>query len=139
MNTVSTHIKPAFGQTLKTGLITGAIAAVANVIIWFVAGLVQPMTVPFVGAIITSLLGLIVGSLIYFGLSRFLGARTNLVFTIICVVFLILYAFVPINAMSQEPAPGLGVFNMATMVATQIMHLVAGGLAITRLRGLMPS
>ena len=107
-----------------------------NLGIWFVAGLVQPLTLPFAPVILNTLLGLILGSTIYFGLSRFLGARTNLVFTVLSVIFLMLYAYAPINAMSQEPAPGMGVFNTATMIATQLMHLVTGGLAVVRLRSL---
>ena len=95
------------------------------------------MVVPFPAVIISSIVGLLAGSLLYFLLSRFLGARTNLVFTIISVVFLLIATMSPINAMSQETVPGLGTFNMATMIATQIMHLVVGGFAVVRLRGLM--
>ncbi len=129
--------KPSFSTVLKTGLIAGATAAVANAVIWVVGQVIGGMTLPIVLPIAISLIGVLIGGLIYFGLSRFLGARANLVFTIISVLFLIVYAFAPISALSSEPAPGMGVFNMTTLIATEIMHLVAGGLAITRYTKLM--
>ena len=133
----TTLTKPSFVNVLKTGLIAGVIALVANGIVYLLVGLAQPMTIPIGAVIINTVLGLLVGSLLYFVLSRFLGTRTNLVFTIICVVFLVAYAYMPIYAMSQEPAPGMGTFNTATVAATEVMHLISGGLAIVLLRRLM--
>ncbi len=131
--------KPSFSAVLKTGLIAGATAAVINAIIWVIGQLIGGMTIPVVLVIAFSIVGILVGGLIYFVLSRFLGARTNLVFTVISVLFLIVYAVAPIGAMSSEPGPGMGVFNIATVIATEIFHLVAGWLAIKRYTSLMHS
>jgi uncharacterized membrane protein YjjP (DUF1212 family) len=79
----------------------------------------------------------LIGGVLYFILSRLFGARTNFVFTIISVIFLVANFFGPISAMSSEAMPGMGLFNLPTVIATEIMHLVAGGLAITRYTKLM--
>ena len=133
----ATLVKPKFVKTVKTGAITGLIASIANLLFFFAVNMFWPLTIPFSVVILNSMLGLMAGSLIYFVLSRFLGPRTNLVFTIVSIAFLCVYAFAPINAMSHELAPGMGLFNIATVVTTEVMHLIAGGLAIMRLRGLM--
>ena len=129
--------KPSFSAVLKTGLIAGATAAAVNTVIWIIGQITGGMTIPVVLVIAFSIIGIVIGGLIYFVLSRFLGNRSNLVFTIISVLFLIAYAFAPISAMSTEPGPGMGVFNLTTVIATEIFHLVAGWLAITRYTKLM--
>lgn len=124
--------KPSFGTIMKTGLTAGVIAAAINTAIWIIGQVTSGMVVPIVFVIAISIIGVLIGGLIYFGLSRFLGTRTNLVFSVISIVFLIAYAFMPISAMNSEPMPGMGVFNVATVIATELMHIVAGYLAITR-------
>lgn len=129
--------KPSFSAVLKTGLIAGATAAAINTVIWVIGQLTGGMTIPLILVIAFSIIGIVIGGLIYFVLTRFLGNRSNLVFTIISILFLIVYAFAPIGAMSAEPGPGMGVFNLATVIATEIFHLVAGWLAIKRYTNLM--
>ncbi|MBU6361205.1 MAG: hypothetical protein KGS46_14415 [Chloroflexi bacterium] len=127
----------SFSTVLKTGFVAGVIAAIANLGVWVIGQIAGGMVVPFIAVPIASLVGVLIGGVLYFILSRLFGARTNFVFTIISVIFLVANFFGPISAMSSEAMPGMGLFNLPTVIATEIMHLVAGGLAITRYTKLM--
>jgi hypothetical protein len=131
MNT--SFVKPSLGAALKAGAIAGVIASVANLIVLGAGSLLDTMKIPFPAVLIFSILGLIVGSLVYWVLTRVAGARAPRIFMIVSIVFLVLYAFAPVNAMSSPPVPGAEPFNFATMIAAQIMHVVAGVLAILRI------
>ena len=128
--------KLAFGTVLKTAAVTGGMAAVINAVIWIIANLIGGVVLPFPLVPIFTILFVVLGGILYFVLSRFLGARTNLVFIIVSILFLLGYAFGPIVATTQAPMPGMPLFNTTTVVATELMHLVAGGLAIRQLTGL---
>ena len=123
---------------LKTSATAGGIAAVVNAVIWLIGNFIgDGMAVPVPAVVIFSFVMVVLGGILYFVLSRFLGTRTNLVFIILSVLFLLVNATAPISAMTVSPMPGLiPVFNTATVVATELMHLVAGGLAIQRLTAL---
>lgn len=134
MNIVPT--RPSLTQIAKTGLVAAAIAIAANSLIYFGANLLQPVVLPFEAVIISSLMGFGIATLLYLLLSRIFGARAWRIFAIISVVFLVFYAWLPINAMTEAPAPTIPVFNISTMLATQFMHLVSGAIAIGRFRKL---
>ncbi len=131
MNT--TFSKPSLVSVLKTGGITAVIAAVANLVVWFVGGLFGTMVFPFVAVILSTIVFVVLGSLVYWVLTRVAGARAARLFTIIGILFMVLYAYGPIGAMSNETMPGMGLFNTPTVIAAEIMHLIAGVLAITRI------
>jgi hypothetical protein len=124
----SGFIKPSIGKIARAGLTAGAIAAVINTVIWFIGNAVDTMSIPLPATPIASLIGVAAGGVVYAVLSR-ITSRVNTIFTVIAVIFLILQIFAPIGAMSA-PLPGMPLFNVATVVATEIMHLVAGVLAI---------
>lgn len=114
---------------LGLGLRAGVIAAAINTVVWFAANMVDAMKVPAPAPAIFSLLGVMVGGLIFLALSRF-TPKARTIFLIVSIVFLALYAIAPIQAMQAAPMPGGESFNLATMIATQVMHLVAGAAAI---------
>jgi Family of unknown function (DUF6069) len=121
--------KPSFGAIFRKGGIAAVIAAVANLVVWFVSGLIAPNQIPLAPVAGVSILLILLGGLIYFALTR-VTKSANTIFLIISVVFLIAFAFGPINAMSSPPVPGAEPFNFTTMIAAQVMHVVAGVLAI---------
>lgn len=125
--------KPPLLTVLKTGVITGVIAAVINLALWFVVQLVTPLKFPLAFIPVMSILLITVGSLIYWVLTRVAGARAPRLFLIIAVIFLVLDAFAPISAMSMPSQPGAELFNLPTVIVAEIMHLIAGYLAITRI------
>ena len=52
------------------------------------------------------------------------------IFVVVSVLFLLFSFFSPYNATLSAPMPGAEVFNTTTFVATEIMHLFSGVLAI---------
>jgi hypothetical protein len=127
---------PDARRVLGVGLRAAVVAAAVNTVIWFVGNIVDAMKVPAPAPAIFSVLGVLVGGVIFLALSR-VTSKARTIFLIVSVVFLVAYAAAPIQAMQAPPMPGGESFNMATMIATQLMHLVAGAAAIwayTRLR-----
>jgi hypothetical protein len=132
----STVRTPDARRVLGVGLRAAVVAAAVNTVIWFVGNIVDAMKVPAPAPAIFSVLGVLVGGVIFLALSR-VTSKARTIFLIVSVVFLVAYAAAPIQAMQAPPMPGGESFNMATMIATQLMHLVAGAAAIwayTRLR-----
>ena len=132
----STVRTPDARRVLGVGLRAAVVAAAVNTVIWFVGNIVDAMKVPAPAPAIFSVLGVLVGGVIFLALSR-VTSKARTIFLIVSVVFLVAYAAAPIQAMQASPMPGGESFNMATMIATQLMHLVAGAAAIwayTRLR-----
>jgi hypothetical protein len=125
----STFVKPTIGQIAKAGAIAAALAAAGNAIVWLIASLIGSMMIPLPITLFVTVLGIAIGGLIYFVLSR-ITRRANTIFIIVSVLFLIAYAFGPIGAMTNPPMPGMPVFNMATVIAAEVMHIVAGVIAI---------
>lgn len=120
---------PNARRVLGVGLRAAVVAAAVNTVIWFAGNIVDAMKVPAPAPAIFSVLGVLVGGVIFLALSR-VTSKARTVFLIVSVVFLAVYAVAPIQAMQAAPMPGGEPFNMATMIATQLMHLVAGAAAI---------
>jgi Family of unknown function (DUF6069) len=105
------------------------VGVIGNSLVWLIGETVDTMVFPLPVVMFVSVLGALIGGAVYYVISRF-ARNPNRVFTIVSIVFLVLYAYSPINAMSNPPAPGTPVFNLATMLAAQIMHIVSGAAAI---------
>ena len=113
-------------NTITAGLTGGLIAAVINVIIYFIAGpLIAELpdgTVDRVGmpaVLAASIVPSIFAALLLWGLRRFTGNATR-IFQIIAVVFVVLSFFSPFSAAETT----------ATAVWLSLMHVVAGGAII---------
>jgi hypothetical protein len=120
---------PNARKIFGTGLRAGLIAAVINVVVWFVANAVDSMKVGLPETIASSLISVILGGVVYLLLTR-LTKKVNPIFIVVSVVFTVLSAGGPIAAMSSAPMPGMDLFNTTTMVATELMHVVAAVVAI---------
>ena len=125
----SGFVKPSIGKIARAGLTAGLIAAVINTLVWFIGNAIDTLSIPLPMTPISSLIGVAAGGVLYAILSRF-TSHANTIFIVIAVIFLILQIFPPIGAMSTPVMPGFPLFNLATVVAAEIMHLVAGVLAI---------
>lgn len=121
-------MRPSIKNILKSGGLAAVIAVAANVGIWLVATAMGGSALQVIAVAINSILGLLVGGLIYALLARF-TKRANNIFTVVSIVFLVVYAYAPISAMTTPPA-GIEPFNVTTVIATELMHVVAGALAI---------
>ncbi len=130
----ATSNTPTFGTVIRTAAIAGGIAATVNAALWIIGSLFANIVVPLPFVVVFSLVFIVLGGVFYWVLSRFLGARTNRVFIIVAVVFLLLNALAPVSA-TMQPPPGVPLFNTATLIVTELMHIVAGVIAIRRLTG----
>jgi hypothetical protein len=102
---------------------------IGNVVVWLIGEAIDTMIFPLLIVIFISIGGALVGGAVYYVISRF-ARNPNRIFTIVSIVFLVLYAYAPINAMYNPPSPDFPVFNLATMIAAQVMHIVSGVAAI---------
>ncbi len=118
----------AFKQIPAAGALAGVLAAVVNSVIWFVAGLAGTVTVPLVPVLVSSIVGMAVSVVVYALIGRF-TKRPITIFTIVAIVFLVFSFVLPVNAMQSAP-PGMEKFNLTTVIAAELMHVVTGVLAI---------
>lgn len=121
---------PSIVSYLQTGVIAGVIAAIANVIVYFVGRAVgasfdiimQPGTpvipLPIVAIILFSVVPAFGAAVLAWALNRY-TARGNTIFIGIAVVFLLLSLFPDITM----PDP----VTNATRIGLIVMHFVAGG------------
>lgn len=119
----------AFGKIPQAIVFAGVIGAVINTIIFFIGNAIGGMKIPMIMVPIMSIALVAIGGLVYALLGKF-TKRPITIFIILSVIVLVLDAFAPYNAMFNPPAPGVELFNTTTFVATELMHLVSGGLAI---------
>ena len=118
----------AFGKIPQAALIAGVGGAIINTILWLMGNAISGMKIPLGPVIAFSIIGAVVGGVLYWLLGKF-TKRPITLFTVIAIVFVVLYGILPIMALSN-PAPGLEIFNPTTAVMTELMHIVSGGLAI---------
>ncbi len=119
----------AFGKIPQAIAFAGVGGAIINTIIYFIGNAISEMKAPIIMVPIMSIVLVALGGLVYAILGK-LTKRPITIFIVISVVVLVLDAFMPINAMSTPPMPGAPLFNIATVIALELMHLVSGGLAI---------
>lgn len=119
----------AFGKIPQAIAFAGVVGAVVNIIIYFIFSMFGEVRAPLIMVPIMSILLVAIGGLVYAILGK-LTKRPITIFIIVSIVVLVLDAFAPINAMSTPPMAGAPLFNTTTVIATELMHLVSGGLAI---------
>jgi uncharacterized membrane protein YdcZ (DUF606 family) len=103
--------------------------AIGNVALWVTGNAVSRLTIGVFEVILFSVMGVLVGAVL-FALLGWLTRRPMTYFTILSVVFLILYGSFPILAAKTPYYEGGEMFNTATVIVTELMHLVSGGFAI---------
>ncbi len=116
-------------QALLIALIGGV---VGNLAVWAVSSVVGEIRVDALEVAIFSAIGALAGGVLYAALARVIANVhvRNRVFVIVCVVALVAYAFAPLAAMQAPYREGAQPFNVLTVIATELMHLISGGLVI---------
>lgn len=114
----------------KAGLMAGVVAAIINAILFLIGStftfpdnaltpMGQPIVLPIV--IVMSLVPVLLGTGVYWALTRFVADKANKIFVAISVVVLLF----------MIPGPfGIENVDTAQIIILQIMHIVAGGSAL---------
>lgn len=129
VNTDRQSERVAFGKIPQAIAFAGLIGAVVNTVIYFIFSAFGEIRAPLIMVPIMSVVLVAIGGLVYAILGK-VTKRPITIFIIISIVVLVLDAFAPINAMSSPPMPGAPLFNTVTVIATELMHLVSGALAL---------
>ena len=126
--------RPTTSEVWRRGAVAAGVALVANLVLWGIGrGLLGvddefvPLETP-IPVIITTIVGMLVGTLVFFALVRF-TARPVPIFRIVAVAFVLLSLLGPI---SQGSEPGGDAAAVLTLVA---MHVVSATIAIAVLTG----
>jgi hypothetical protein len=132
MTTGARKQNAGIGKFVQAGLIGGAIAAVINLILYFLGNAVNggPMlvkppgintiaAVPWFMVIIQSILPGVIAGVLYGVLARF-TARATTVFLVIAAIIFILFFLNPLLAAQ----------NVTTIVVLEIMHVIVAGFVI---------
>jgi cytochrome bd-type quinol oxidase subunit 2 len=117
----------AFNKIPRAALIAAGIGVVGNGIVWLIGSAVDSMAFPLPIVIFVSILGVLIGAALFAILAKF-TKRPFTIFTIVSIVFLVLYAFMPINMLNAGNGPIQ--FNLATVIAAEVMHIISGVAAI---------
>jgi hypothetical protein len=124
-----TNVQSTRQNIWTTALITGAIAAVANLIVYFIAvaanvplqvaapGSTELQRLPFVPVILASLIPALAAAALLLVLKRF-TPRANTVFQVIAVVFTLVSFGGPLGQPTDD----------ATKFVLNLMHVVAGAI-----------
>lgn len=118
----------AFKQIPAAGALAAVLAVVVNAVIWLIASLTGTVTVPLVAVVLSTIVGVGAGGVAFALIGRF-TKRPIAIFAIVAIAFLVFSLISPVNAM-QSPPPGMEKFNVTTVIATELMHIVTGVLAV---------
>ena len=122
----------AFKKIPQAALFALIPAAVINLVLWFGGAALsggQVTGIPWPAIIIANAILLIFGSVFFAVLGRF-TKRPFIIFTIVAILFLVIFAFGPINAMTTPPSGAASPLNLITVIILELQHLVAGAAAI---------
>lgn len=108
---------------------TALTSTVLNLLCWRVGDALGGMVIGAAEVAIGSVVGALLGGVTFACLKRF-TARPKQLFNRVTIVVLVLYAFGPVSAMLASYREGAPLFNLATLLATEVMHLVNGALGV---------
>lgn len=125
-DSTSTGVKPTVSQIARATGLAILTAVIVNVVIYFIAAAIGWLPaegvqgdVTLIPVVLASVVPVVVGAAIYYGLTRFLAyTRANNIFVIIASVVLLL--------MVASPLTGLVDPTFSSVFVLQIMHLVVG-------------
>lgn len=119
----------------------GTVGTVGNVAIWAAGERVDRMTLGLGDVVAGSLVGAVAGGIAFALCGRF-ARRPVRMFGFLAVTVVVLYAAGPLIAAREPWMEGAELFNLTTVLATQIMHLVSAAAvwwSMTRLAGPDPT
>jgi len=127
---LNVHPSPAVpvvvvARLFEATLIAAVGSASANSGIWLLGNFVGRMTIGVGEVAVGSLIGVVGAALVLVILSRFVR-HPKTVFIRVAIAVLVLYALGPISAALAPYREGAEKFNLTTVLATEVMHLVCG-------------
>jgi hypothetical protein len=102
------------------------VSAVLNLGVWRAGEAFARMTIGWREVVLMSVLGAAAGGVSLLLLGRY-SSHPRRHFARLTIAVLVLYALGPISAMYAPYREGAERFNVATVIATEIMHLASGG------------
>jgi hypothetical protein len=103
-----------------------------NLVIWLIVNAFSNVTISWIEVLLFNGLGVIGGACVYALLGRFTRRPIRL-FWMSSVAVLALYSFGPIAAAQAPYMEGAARFNTATIIATELMHIVSGAFIVSLL------
>lgn len=122
------------GRIPTATLVAALGSAATNVAIWFAGEALDRMTIGWEEVVIFSALGAAAGGAVFAALGRF-AQRPVRRFAAVTIAVLLVYALGPVSALYAPYMEGAELFNVTTLLATEVMHLVSGAwvyLSLTR-------
>jgi predicted membrane protein len=105
--------------------LVAVVTALGNAAVWWVFGLAGRMVIGLGEVVTASVVGVVLGAAALAVLSK-LARRPRRAFLVAGVAVLVLYALGPVSAVFAPYREGAETFNLATVLATEVMHLVSG-------------
>ena len=119
----------AFGPLFKTAVTVALVSAVANAAVWFGFRIFGPLLIGVVDVVVGSVVGVLAATIVFAMLGRW-TRRPRQIFVGVSVAVLVLYALGPVSAALAPYKEGAPLFNVTTVLATELMHLVSGLLVL---------
>lgn len=131
----------AYAKIPQAAAIAASGSMLMNTMVWLVGTLASRMTIGLLEVLLFSVLGVLGGTGLYAVLGRW-ARRPIRLFRRISIAVLVLYALGPIAAAQAPYMDGAEAFNTATIIATELMHVISGawiiGALTLRARGELP-
>jgi hypothetical protein len=119
----------SFAALLKTAGLVSVASAAGNTAVWFIFRLFGPLMIG-VGEVVTgSVVGVVAAAVVLAALARW-TRRPRRIFVGTSIAVLVLYSLGPVSAALAPYREGAALFNLVTVLATELMHLVSGLLVL---------
>jgi hypothetical protein len=105
--------------------LVAVVSCVANACVWMIGQSAGGMKIGVGEVVAGSVIG-VVGAFVVFAVLAKFAARPRRIFTRIAIAVLVLYALGPISAVIAPYREGAARFNLATVLATEVMHVISG-------------
>ena len=115
----------AFNKILPAAILAGLGSTLSNTQVWLAGMALDRVTIGLSEVIIFSLIGVVGGAALYAILSK-TARRPLRLFIIITILFIALYTIGPLVAAQAPYMAGVERFNLTTLIATELMHLLSG-------------
>ena len=127
VSTPSPHLSLA--ALLKTAGLVSVASAAGNAAVWLIFHLFGPLMIGLGEVVTGSAVGVVAAAVVLAALARW-TRRPRRIFVGISIAVLVLYSLGPISAALAPYKEGAALFNVVTVLATELMHFVSGLLVL---------
>lgn len=110
-------------------LLAAAASTLGNVALWAVGHSVGRMTLGVTEVVLGSVIGAVAGGAAFALCGRW-AKRPVRMFGLLALAVVVLYAAGPVSAVYEPYMEGAELFNMDTLIVTELMHLVSAGAVV---------